>query len=141
MKRVENHKHLGLNLYSKLKFKKNEKVSLIQIYMMQVWSDLDYCDIILTLSSNKIVSSLFLNLTIGILERTQYQTALANTGAYKGTNINKIYEELSWETLDMRGYFHQLVLFYKISNNSLYTLRTLSHKETVFIISLAVSHP
>ena len=33
------------------------------------------------------------------LERTQYQAALAVSGAWKGTNRNKIYEELWWESL------------------------------------------
>ena len=43
-----------------------------------------------------------LNFTMGILERIQYQAALAITGAWKGTNRNKIYEELGFETLDLR---------------------------------------
>ena len=53
---------------------------------------------------------------MNIIERTQYQTALAVTGAWQGSNRNKIYEELGWETLDLRRHFHQLVMFYKIMN-------------------------
>ena len=58
-----------------------------------------------------------LDFVMGNLERIQYQAALAITGTWKGTNRNKIYEELGWETLDLRRYFHQLVLLYKIMNN------------------------
>ena len=36
------------------------------------------------------------------LERTQYQAAAAVSDAWKGTNRNKIYEELGYETLDQR---------------------------------------
>ena len=51
------------------------------------------------------------------LERTQYQAALAVSGAWKGTNTHKIYEELGWETLDHRRYFRRLTMFYKIMKN------------------------
>ena len=51
------------------------------------------------------------------LERTQYQAALAVSGAWKGTNRDKIYEELGWETLDQRRFFRRLTQFYKIMKN------------------------
>ena len=51
------------------------------------------------------------------LERTQYQAALAISGTWKGTNRDKIYEELGWETLDQRRFFRRLTQFYKIMNN------------------------
>ena len=54
---------------------------------------------------------------MGILEITQYEAALAITGAWKGTNRDKIYEELGWETLDSRRQCHRLIMFYKIINN------------------------
>ena len=140
VKRVDDHKHLGLILDSKLNFKKhiNEKIStarkwigiikqvspylplnsLIQIYKMHIRPHLDYCDVIFHLPSqaNDLNSSLSLNSTMNIIERTQYQAALAVTGAWQGSNRNKIYEELGWETLDLRRHFHQLVMFYKIMN-------------------------
>ena len=31
------------------------------------------------------------------LERIQYSAALAVSGAWRGTNIDKLYEELGWE--------------------------------------------
>ena len=48
---------------------------------------------------------------------TQYQAALAVSGAWKGTNRDKIYNELGWETLDERRMFRRLVQFYKIMTN------------------------
>ena len=50
------------------------------------------------------------------LESLQYQADLAVTGAWKGTNRNKIYEELGWESLHNRRMFRRLTLFYKIMN-------------------------
>ena len=85
---------------------------------MHIRPHLDYCDVIfhLPILTNDFDYSMSLNFSMGILERTQYQAALAITGTWKGTNRNKIYEELGWETLDHRRYFHQLVLLYKIVN-------------------------
>ena len=51
------------------------------------------------------------------LERIQYHTALAITGSWKGTNQNKIYEELGWESLSDRRWPRCLFHFYKIQNN------------------------
>ena len=39
---------------------------------------------------------------MNVLERTQYNAALAVSGAWEGTNFNKLYEELSWKTLTHR---------------------------------------
>ena len=54
---------------------------------------------------------------MNVLERTQYQAALAVTGTWKGTNREKNYEELGWESLHQRRYFRRLVQFYKIMND------------------------
>ena len=51
------------------------------------------------------------------LERLQYQAALAVSGAWKGTNLCKIYEELGWESLTDRRWFRRLTQMYKIVNN------------------------
>ena len=66
--------------------------------------------------TNDFDSSLTLNYQMNALERTQYQAALAVSGAWKGTNRDKIYEELGWETLDQRRMFRRLTQFYKIMN-------------------------
>ena len=141
VKRVTDHKHLGLVLDSKLSFTKhiNEKVttarkwigvikhvspylplkSLDQIYKMHVRPHPDYCDIIfhVPVITHDFDSSLTLNYQMNILEKTQYQAALAVSGCWKGTNTDKIYEELGWESLDQRRFFRRLVMFYKIINN------------------------
>ena len=44
-----------------------------------------------------------LGLTI-VLESVQYSAALAVTGAWRGTNTDKIYEESGWESLYHRYY-------------------------------------
>ena len=41
-----------------------------------------------------------------LVEQVQYKT---------GTNRNKLYEELGWESLSDRRWFHRLTVFYKIS--------------------------
>ena len=141
VKRVNHHKHLGLILDSRLSFSNhiNEKVniarkwigiirhlksvipikSLDQIYKMQIRSHFDFCDIIYHKPPNKhdFNSSTTLNSQMNLLERIQYQAALAITGTWKGTNTDKIYEELGWETLDNRRLIRRLLLFYKIMNH------------------------
>ena len=141
VKRVDSHKHLGLTLDSKLNFRIhiNEKISkarkwigiikqlssyipfnsLVQIYKMHIRPHLDYCDVIfhIPILTNDFDSSMSLNFSMGILERTQYQAALAITGTWKGTNLDKIYEELGWESLNERRIFRRLSMFYKIMHN------------------------
>ena len=51
------------------------------------------------------------------LERIQYHTALAITGTSKVTNLNKVYDELGWESLTDRRWSRRLFHFYKIQNN------------------------
>ena len=140
VKRVVDHKHLGLVFDSKLNFVKhiNEKIkvarkwigvikhvspyvpipALDQIYKMRVRPHLDYCDVIFhtPIITHDFDSSLTLNYQMKILESTQYQAALAVSGCWRGTNTDKIYEELGWESLDQRRYFRRLVMFYKLAN-------------------------
>ena len=51
------------------------------------------------------------------IERTQYQAALAITGTWQGSNRNKLYEELGWESLSDRRWLRRLTQFYKIHNH------------------------
>ena len=51
------------------------------------------------------------------LESTQYKAALAVSGAWKGTNKDRLLEELGWETLSNRRWHRRLCLFYKIVKN------------------------
>ena len=140
VKQVKEHKHLGLILDSKLTFEShvNEKLAkarkgigiikyisayvpiktLDQIYKMYVRPHLDFCDVIYHIPKIHSVFNSSFRL-VGLMERierVQYQAALAITGAWKGTSLNKIYDELGWETLTDRRWFHRLVQFYKIRN-------------------------
>ena len=141
VKTVKHHKDLGLILDPKLSFMKhiNEKIAVArkgigtikhiapyiplktrdQIYKMYIQPHLDYFDVIyhIPINSKHFDFSQTLNYQMNTLERTQYQAALAVTGAWKGTNRNKIYEELGWESLDQRRFFRRLTQFYKIMNN------------------------
>ena len=143
VKRVNDQKHLGLILDSKLSFTKHisDKIATArkgigmikhlapflplksrdQIYKMHVRSHLDYCDMIYhipvkTRETSDFDSTRTLNYQMSSLESTQYQAALAVTGAWKGTSRCKLYDELGWETLDQRRTFRRLTQFYKIMN-------------------------
>ena len=52
-----------------------------------------------------------------MIEKTQYQAALAITGTWRGTSRNKLYEELGWESLSDRRWYKRLFQFYKICND------------------------
>ena len=141
VKRVNEHKHLGLILDPKLSFvyHVNEKISkaqkgigllkllrpylplqsLDQIYKMHVRPHLDYCDIIyhIPIKSNDFDSRMSLNYQMDAIERIQYSAALAVTGTWQGTSSDKLYEELGWESLDQRRTFRRLMQFYKIMNS------------------------
>ena len=136
--KVNEQKHLGLILDSKLSFERhvNEKIikakkftgiikylskflplkTLDQMHKALVRSHLDYCDIIYhTPASN---SQINLGVTLSSLmervERIQYQAALAITGAWQGSNRAKLYEELGWETLSDRRWCRRILQIYKI---------------------------
>ena len=70
--------------------------------------DLDFCDVIYHINLNYLVNT---------LGRIQYHAALAITGTWKGTNQNKIYEELGWESLSDRRWSRRIFHYYKIENN------------------------
>ena len=141
VKSVHEHKHLGLTLDAKLTFASHidEKLkkarkglgiikslsrylsvkTLEQIYKMYIRPHLDFCDVIYhrPCITNPFDSSINLNYLMNTLERIQYHAALAITGAWKGSSLNKIYDELGWESLTDRRYCRRLFHFYKIQNN------------------------
>ena len=130
------HKHLGLILDSKLTFAKHisQKISIArkgigiikyrsfyaptktldQIYKIFVRPHMAYCDIIYYLphSTSAFDCSSNLNSMMQSLESTQYEAALAVSGAWKGSSTTKRYEELGRESLSDRS----LCQFYKIQN-------------------------
>ena len=138
---VNEQKHLGLILDSKLSFEKhlNEKIikakknigilkqlskflplkTLDQIYKAFVRSHLDYCDIIYHIPShlNQAPLGVTLNSLMEKVERIQYQAALAISGAWRGSSRSKIYEELGWESLSDRRMGRRILQIHKILNN------------------------
>ena len=50
------------------------------------------------------------------LEATQYTAAIAVSGAWRGTNKYKLYEELGWESLYHRRWYRRLTHFFKLKN-------------------------
>ena len=51
------------------------------------------------------------------LERIQYSAALAVSGAWRGTNIDTLYEELGWESLYYRRWYRRVCHFFKLTMN------------------------
>ena len=84
---------------------------LDQMYKLYVRPHLDYGDVLYHQYDPNFSSSL-----TTVLESVQYSAALAVTGARRGTNTDKIYEELGWESLYHRRYYRRMTLFYKIVN-------------------------
>ncbi len=139
--RVQEQKHLGVILDSKLSFASHiqsivskcrrgigmlrflskylPRHTLNEMYKLYVRPHLDYGDVIYHLPQNICEFSQTVTLTNSMekLESVQYSAALAITGAWKGTSRQKIYDELGWESLDLRGWARRLVLFFKITNN------------------------
>ena len=116
MYQLSTQKHLETNLDEKLIFEHhvNENISkankgigiilklnnifpghaVLTIYRSFVRSDLDYGDVIYDQAENELVS-----IEIG---RVQYNASLAITGAIRGTSQEKLYQELSLESLRTR---------------------------------------
>ena len=138
--KVNEQKHLGLTLDLKLSFERhlNEKImkakrivgikkylssflplkTLDQMYKALVRSNLDYCDTIYHMPAlnNQINLGVMLTSLMETVERTQYQAALAITGAWTGSNRSKLYEELGWESLSDRRW-RRILQIHEIKNN------------------------
>ena len=87
--------------------------SLITIYKAFIRPHLDYGDVIFDQAFN--------NSFHQTLESIQYNTALAVTGAIRGTSKEKLDQELGFESLQSRRWFRKLSLLYKILKNELRT--------------------
>ena len=141
--KVDEHKHLGIILDSKLSFSAHIKAavskarkgigllkylskylprnSLNELFKLCMRPHLEYGDVIFHIpakvcefSGDTILPSLTEK-----LESVQYSTALAVTGTWRGTSREKLYAELGWESLSYRKWSRRLILFYKIMNNLL----------------------
>ena len=62
-------------------------------------------------------SAVTLHPLMEVIERVQYRAALAITGSWLGSNRNKVFEELGWESLSDKRWFRRLFLLYKIYND------------------------
>ena len=82
---------------------------LDQMYKLYVRPHLDYDDIIY----HKHGPDLKLDFTKK-LESTQCSAALAVRGAWRGTSRQKLYDELGWENLCLRRWYHRMTHFYKL---------------------------
>ena len=136
--RVNDHKHLGLTLTPSLSFQKHlvekEKKAkkniglikhlnkflpmktLIHMYKALARSHVDYCDLIYhilpTLHTPPLGTTLHDHMEL--VEKIQYQAALAVTGAWQGTSRVKIYEQLGWESLSDRRMCKRVLQLHKI---------------------------
>ena len=125
------HKHIRIVLDSKLSFQSHIREAILkarrgigiikyiskyvsrnvldQVYKLYVRPHLDYGDIIY----HRYDPEMILNVTTR-LEQTQYHAALAVTGAWRGTNRQKLYDELGWEELYHRRWYRRLCHFYNL---------------------------
>ena len=105
--------------------------TLNEMYKLYVRPHLDYGDVIYHIPHNicEYSHSVVLTNQMEKLESVQYSAALAITGAWKGTSRDKLYDELGWESLNLRRWSRRLILFYKIVNNltSDYTRHPIPH--------------
>ena len=144
VRKVNDQKHLGLILDSRLSFEKhlNEKIikakknvgilkhlpkflplkTLDQMYKALVRSHLDYCGIIyhIPLYQNQAPLGVTLNHLIEKVERIQYQAALAISDAWRGSCRSKLYDELGWETLSDRRMCRRILHIHKIHKTPSY---------------------
>ena len=80
-----------------------------QVYKLYVRPHLDYGDIIY----HKYDPQMCLSFTQK-LEQTQCSAALTVTGAWRGTNRQRLYAELGWESLYDRRWYRRLCHFFKL---------------------------
>ena len=141
VKKVDEHKYLGIILDSKLSFSARIKSAisksrkgigllkylskylprhiLIEIYKLYVRPHLDYGDVIYHIPAKvcDFSGNIVLPNLMEKLESVQYSAALAVTGTWRGTSRDKLYIDLGWESLSSRRWSRRLTLFYKFVNN------------------------
>ena len=123
VKKVDQHKHLGVIFDSKLSFSAHIKSAisktrrgigllksfsqylprhtLSNLYKLYVRLYLNYGDIIYHIPAKvcEFSNNIILPNLMEKIESVQYSAALAVTGAWRGTSRKKIYAELGWESL------------------------------------------
>ena len=86
------------------------------MYSALVRSHLDYCDVIYHIPPKVHPPPMGMSLHdhMEMIEKIQYQAALAVTGTWQGTSRVKIYEELGWESLSDRRISRRVLQIHKI---------------------------
>ena len=141
------HKHIDcikekawarINLMRKLKYDLDRK-ALEVIYISFIRPVLEYADVLWDNCTQQEKQE---------LEKIQIEAARISTGATKLVSLQKLYDEIGWETLETRRRKHKLVLFYKmfynlsplylsslvpplVQNASRYSLRNANNVQTV----------
>ena len=132
--RKREHKHIGMVLDSKLSFQSHIREAIIkarrgigmiryiskyvsrnvldQVYKLYVRYHLNYGDVIY----HRYDPDMRLSVTKRF-EQTQYHAALSVMGAWRGTNRQKLYDELGWEDLYHRRWYSRLCHFYILKEN------------------------
>ena len=95
--------------------------TLDQMYKALVRPHLDYCDVIYHIPSheNQAPLGVTLNSVMEKVERIQYQSGLAISGAWHGSNRAKLYEELGWESLSDRRMGRRILQIHNIFNKEI----------------------
>ena len=83
--------------------------SLITLYTSFARFNLDYADVVFDQPHNETFCS--------TIEKIQYNAALAITGAIRGTSRERLYQELGFESLRDRRWFHRLCCIFKVIRN------------------------
>ena len=96
-----------LNIMRKLKFKLDRK-SLETIYLTFIRPLLEYGDVIFDNCTQYEKQE---------LDKIQNEAARIATGTTKLVSLATLYNEIYWETLELRRYNHKLTLFYKMVHN------------------------
>ena len=142
VKKVDDTKHLGLLLHQKLSFDPHldkkikearqgvglmkqiypyvPRAALETVYKMYIRPHLDYCDIIFHVPYRDNPAFLSepndesLNNLMQKIESVQYDAALSATGAWRGSPRQELYENLGWESLNLRRELRRLCMFHEI---------------------------
>ena len=96
-----------INVMRKFKYTLDRK-SLETIYIYFVRPVLEYADVVWDNCTQQEKHE---------IEKIQLEAARIATGTTKLVSVQKLYDEIGWETLDVRRRKHKLVLFYKMYND------------------------
>ena len=122
----------GIGLMKQLKQWVSHQV-LDNIYKLYVRPHLDYADIVYhqategaTIFNHEITNPVMKN-----VESIQYEAARVVSGAWKGTNRDKLYQNLGWESTNDRRIMRKLCIFYETIDTKFpnYLYNTLKNRE------------